>query len=426
MKVLLISANTEQINMPVLPMGLASVAESVQRAGHEVKLVNLMAKPQSRSSIAEAIREFLPEVIGISVRNIDDQVMQKPWFLLDPVRELVADCRNLSSAPIILGGAGFSIFPQNALAYLGADMGIQGEGEAAFIMLLERLHRKADCSGIPGLVLPDTMIQGKASSIKNLDDFPLPLPNAHPDFFSPFADQQIWLPLQTRRGCPMRCSYCSTGTIEGPILRKRSPGIVIEAVSRYVDAGFNRFFFVDNTFNLPISYAKALCDHMADSGLPIKWRCILYPWKIDEDLIEKMAKAGCVEVSFGFESGSKAILQSMNKRFQPDDVRRISEMLKMHGIARMGFLLFGGPGETRETVEESLAFADSLDLESVKVTTGIRIYPETTLARIALSEGVMAPHQNLLFPVFYLARGLQPWLSETIEYWLDQRPHWHG
>lgn len=164
----------------------------------------------------------------------------------------------------------------------------------------------------------------------------------------------------------------------------------------------------------------------AHSGLPIKWRCILYPWKIDEELIEKMAKAGCVEVSFGFESGSKAILQSMNKRFQPGEVRRISEMLKKHAIARMAFLLLGGPGENRETVEESLAFADSLDLESVKVTTGIRIYPDTTLARIALSEGVIAPHQNLLFPAFYLARGLQPWLSETINHWLDQRPHWHG
>ena len=312
--------------------------------------------------------------------------MQTPRFLLDPVKEIVADCRSLSSAPIVLGGAGYSIFPQSTLAHLGADMGIQGEGEAAFPMLLEKLGKGMDLSGIPGLVLPSAGVQEKASPINNLDVFPLPLPDAYPEFFPTFADQQLWLPLQTRRGCPMACSYCSTATIEGRILRKRSPEIVVEALARYVEAGFDHFFFVDNTFNLPIAYAKTLCDQIAAAALPIRWRAILYPWKIDEALVEKMAKAGCVEVSFGFESGSREILRSMNKRFQPEEVRRISGILKKHGIHRMGFLLLGGPGETRETVRESLAFADSLDLESVKVTAGIRIYPHTALAQIALSE----------------------------------------
>jgi radical SAM superfamily enzyme YgiQ (UPF0313 family) len=421
MKVLLISANTETINMPVLPVGLACVAASVQRAGHDVKLVNLMAKEQGRTLLTEALREFQPEVIGISVRNIDDQVMQDPRFLLDPVKEIVAHCRSLSSAPIILGGAGYSIFPQSALAYLGADVGIQGEGEAALPMLLARLAGQMDLSGIPGLVLASPSIQEKASPIKSMDDFPLPRPNAFPELFPTLGDQSLWLPLQTRRGCPMQCSYCSTATIEGRILRKRSPEIVVEALARYVDAGFDHFFFVDNTFNIPLSYAKALCDHIAAAALPIQWRAIVYPWKIDEELVEKMAKAGCVEVSFGFESGSKAILRSMNKRFQPEEVRRISGMLKKYGISRMGFLLLGGPGETRNTVEESLSFADSLALESMKVTTGIRIYPYTALAQIAVSENVILPHHNLLFPTFYLARGLEPWLDETVQKWMRER-----
>ncbi len=110
----------------------------------------------------------------------------------------------------------------------------------------------------------------------------------------------------------------------------------------------------------------------------------------------------------------------MNKRFQPEEVRVISQMLKKHGIGRMGFLLLGGPGETRETVQESLAFADSLDLESVKVTAGIRIYPHTTLAQIALNEKLITPHHDLLLPTFYLAKGLGPWLHETIQHWLTR------
>jgi radical SAM superfamily enzyme YgiQ (UPF0313 family) len=115
-----------------------------------------------------------------------------------------------------------------------------------------------------------------------------------------------------------------------------------------------------------------------------------HPWRVDEDLVSRMAQAGCVEVRLGFESGSRAILRSLNKRFQPEEVRSISKHLKDHGIGRMGFLLPGGPGETKETVLESLSYADSLELEAVKVTTGIRIYPHTKLSLMAIEEGLIA------------------------------------
>jgi hypothetical protein len=90
----------------------------------------------------------------------------------------------------------------------------------------------------------------------------------------------------------------------------------------------------------------------------------------------------------------------------------------------MGFLLLGGPGETKKSVEESLQFADSLDLEVVKVTTGIRIYPHTALARIALADGVISEDDDLLQPTFYLAEGLEDWLPETVHSWLVARPNW--
>ncbi|MEI6155087.1 MAG: radical SAM protein [Deltaproteobacteria bacterium] len=423
MKILLISANTEQIYMPVLPLGMACVAAAVQNAGHDVKTINLMMRQDTRTLIEQAINAFSPEVIGISVRNIDDQFMDAPRFFLDLVKGVVADCRNSSTAPIVLGGAGYSIFPKAALAYLGADMGIQGEGEAGFVMLLEHLSRKTDLSGIQGLYLSSGNRQ-RPEQIRNLDELSIPLPNVHLTPHSEIRNDEIWIPFQTRRGCSMNCSYCSTATIEGNILRKHSPQTVVEGIRRYIESGFHQFYFVDNTFNLPPSYAKELCDGIINTGLNIKWRCILYPWKTDDTLIEKMAKAGCKEVSFGFESGSDKILQCMNKKFTTDDVRRISEILKKHGIKRMGFLLLGGPGETKDTVEQSLHFADSLNLEAMKIATGIRIYPYTTLARIAVQEHVIAPEEDLLFPKFYMVPSLQDWLSETVKIWMKDHPHW--
>jgi radical SAM superfamily enzyme YgiQ (UPF0313 family) len=425
MRVLLISSNTEQFTMPVLPMGLAGVAAAAEQAGHEIRLVSLLPHDDVHHLIKEAVQDFKPELIGISVRNIDDQCRENPRFLLEPVKEVVDSCRAFSSAPVVVGGAGYTIFPQRALEYLGADMGIRGEGEQAFLRLIDRLQHNGDLTEVPGLILPNRGAPRPAEPIRNLDEFPLPRPEQL-SLPPAWKGQQIWVPLQTRRGCPMQCSYCSTPAIEGKILRRRSVDLVVEAISRFVEVGFTNFYFVDNTFNLPASYAKELCDRLIESHLDIKWRCILYPWKIDEELVEKMARAGCVEVALGFESASPKILQSLGKKFLPEEVQRIAELLQKYGIQRMGFLMFGAPGESRETVLESLGFADALNLEAMKITSGIRIYPNTALARTALKERVITPDTNLLFPTFYLAPGLEPWLPETLAPWLQSHPDWHG
>jgi len=424
MKVLLISANTEQINMLVLPLGLAYVAAAADSQGHTVKMLNLMMQTDTQKALHEATVEFNPEIIGISVRNIDDQNMENPRFLLEAVKDVVANCRKLSKATIILGGAGYSIFPQATLDFLEADIGVQGEGERAFLTLLERLHDKKDLSEIPGIYLPGQTSRSESGYIKSLSDIALPLPDVHLSTPSTLKDQEILIPFQSRRGCPLDCSYCSSATIEGRIIRKNDPKKVAEAISKYAEVGLDHFFFVDNTFNLPNSYAKTLCEQLISSKLKITWRCILYPWKVDDELVEKMAKAGCKEVSLGFESGSEKILTKMNKKYSPADVRQISERLKKFGIRRMGFLLFGGPGETKQTAHESLVFADSLDLEAMKITIGIRIYPQTALAQTAIEEGLIKADDNLLIPKFYIAEGLQGWLRETVNSWMETRPHW--
>jgi Fe-S oxidoreductase len=127
--------------------------------------------------------------------------------------------------------------------------------------------------------------------------------------------------------------------------------------------------------------------------------------------VTKMAAAGCVEASLGFESGCPAMLRNFHKQFDLDQVRTAAALLRDHGIRRTGFLLLGGPGETRESIEESLVFADSLALDQLKLTTGIRIYPGTALERTARQEGVITPGDDLLLPRFYWLGGLRVGLS---------------
>ncbi|MBN2327487.1 MAG: radical SAM protein [Candidatus Omnitrophica bacterium] len=420
MKVLLVSPNVELINMPVLPLGLGCVASAVQQAGHEVKFLDLLFQEDWLSFLHDQIDAFPPDVIGITIRNIDDQNRSDPVFFLDRVKKILQFCRESSSAPIVLGGAGFSLFPESALDYLEADMGIQGEGEAAFPILLERLQNKRPLSDVPGLYLPHAGLQSRRQFSQTLNSFPYP----PADLWASSQTGDLWLPFQTRRGCPFDCSYCSTGAIEGRKPRKRAADKAVQDVIRYREAGFRRFFFVDNTFNFPPSYAEELCQCMIDHNLDVEWRCILYPWRVSPTLIRKMARAGCVEVSLGFESGCNRILRSMNKRFTAFDVREISHRLHEAGIRQTGFLLLGGPDETKESVEESFSFVDALPLDMVKITTGIRIYPGTALARRAVEDGVIMENNDLLFPAFYLNRDLQEWLPEASRRWGAERPSW--
>ncbi len=422
MRVLLISANREDINMPTLPMGLGCVAAAAQRAGHEVAFLDLMSVEEYQRALKNRVAAFDPEVIGISVRNIDDQAMGSTNFMLDQAGDVIGLCRQLSQAPIVLGGAGYSIFPQSALEYLGADMGIQGEGEIAFPALLSQIEEKKDLSNIPGLYLPGHGQQAGRRFVKNLDTIALPEPSLMTS-----ADRQkqhYWLPFQTRRGCPLNCSYCSTSTIEGHLIRKRSPAAAVQELSGWVNAGFSQVFFVDNTFNLPQPYAIELCRQMAGAGLDVRWRCIVYPGRVARPLVDAMAAAGCTEVSLGFESGHHMMLRDMNKRFAPRDVRRASDMFADAGIRRMGFLMLGGPGETRETVAESFDFVESLNLDALKITVGIRIYPYTKLAGIAVEEGRIAADDNLLQPRFYCVEDLEEWLMQTVAERAENHPNW--
>ncbi|MGC8605735.1 MAG: B12-binding domain-containing radical SAM protein, partial [Desulfomonilaceae bacterium] len=375
MRILLISANTEEIYMRTWPLGLACVAESAIIAGHMVEFLDLMQSEGSDFSVQKTIEKVEPDLIGLSVRNIDRQKMTDQTLFLDTVKEIVMNCRSVTKCPIVLGGAGYSIYPESILEYLKADMGIQGEGETALVELINRLEQGTELAGAPGLYLPGLGLTGPLHFEKDLDNLPLPDVNTFAGSISKGED--FWLPVQTRRGCPMNCSYCSTGSIEGRLLRKRSPQKVVDWLYEWSINGVRQFYFVDNTFNLPPSYAETLCAAMISKDLNAAWRCIMYPARVSEGLVRLMAESGCKEVSIGFESGSTLILNSMNKKFTNDDVRYTCALLAKYGIRRMGFLLLGGPGETKETTVESLRFAESLNLEVLKLTVGIRIYPQT-------------------------------------------------
>ena len=405
-----------------MPLGLAFIAEALTARHHSVKMIDCVGVKNIPLYLQETVADFRPDIIGISLRNIDDQTMHNTQFLYRYDREIITLARKLSDRPIILGGAGYSMFPDAILADSDADMGIEGEGEAAICMVLERLEKSEPLDGIPGLHIKGRPGAGKREFIRDPRNSPLP----DPEYIVPSpVTADTWVPIQTRRGCAMKCSYCSTASIEGRILRKRPVEAVVEWLARLVKTGANQLYFVDNTFNLPPSYALSLCRAITGAGLDITWRCIVYPWRVDEELVSAMAQAGCFEISLGSESADDEVLRLMNKRFRRDDVSRASRLFKKYNIKQMGFIMLGAPGETRQSVEDTLAFAESLGHDMLKVTVGIRIYPHTALAEEALKQGIIKPGDTLLEPRFYITPGLdENWIREKVAQYASHHKNW--
>ncbi len=420
MKALLVSPNTESLNMPVYPVGMHLVADAVQSSGHEALTVDMFEHPYPWTALKREVQEFGPDAIGVTIRNIDDQSLEDTQFLLEGSREVVRGLKKLTSAPIIIGGAGYSIYPQSSLEYLGADMGLAGDGEITLPALLQAMEGRLRYDSVPGLYRPGIGRFGPLGAAAELDSCPLPDPGRVDP--SRIQRDDFWMPYQTRRGCPLDCSYCSTGRIEGRTIRQRSVSRIVANLGAFQDAGVQRIFFVDNTFNLPRQYAQRLCQGMIQDGLDLTWCAIVYPKNLDPKLAQLMARAGCTQVSLGFESGSPEMLSALNKRYSLPEVKEAARYLAENGIKRMGFLLLGAPGETRDTVEQSLEFAESLELEALKITVGIRIYPGTLLAKQAVQAGVISPGDSLLEPRFYLEPGLKDWLPGRIREWSFKRP----
>lgn len=423
MRVLFVSVNMGGLVMPVLPIGAVSVASAVaQTANHCVSVADLPSGEPFENNLLPVIADFSPDCIALSVRNIDDQNIQTPAFLLDAYKKAVSACKKLTPAPIVLGGPGYSLYPEEILSYLDADIGIKGEGETLMPRLLEQMADRGSVSR-----LPNVLIKGGVFSRETYPPVSLSrLPGIDPELWPCPSEKRrdIFLPLQSRRGCPFSCTYCPNVLIEGDIIRKRSAEMFVADILRHVAMGYKKFFFTDNVFNLPLSYAKELCRRIIAAQIDISWVCSIYPMGADEALAELMARAGCTEINLSFESGSKNILQNMNKQFTTDEVRKIAAVFKGQGIKQTGFVLLGGPGETRQTAEQTFQFAESLELDAVNLTLGMRIYPGTALRRIAEEQKIIKEGDSLLQPTFYLEKALEGWLVDRTAAWLEGRHNW--
>lgn len=421
-RVLLFSVNQYDFPYPVFPLGAAQVEAALRRAGHTVQFIDYNV---NRRPVPDLITEFQPDYVGISLRNIDDALIQKRETLFDGLLSLVRDLRQHTRATIVLGGSGFSIFPEELLEQSGADYGIQGEGESQFLALIDALNHGRDCSGLSGLVYRNngSVRMNVRTRIESGGD--IPIPEILPEITDYYLRKSSMLNLQTQRGCALKCCYCTYPLLEGRNYRQRPAEAVAEELAGMEARGARYVFIVDSLFNTSHAHVADICEAILKRGLKLKWCCFLRPKRLTSDLMQLMARAGLTHIEFGSDSFSDSVLESYGKGLSFDDIREASENAAAANIDYAHFLILGGPGETRITLEETFAHSRLLPDATLMARVGMRVYPGTPLFDQLSATPGGKPLPPLLKPFYYIAppltqEGMMKRLSEVA----GEMPNW--
>jgi radical SAM superfamily enzyme YgiQ (UPF0313 family) len=412
MKILLVNANRLRDPLPVIPIGVCAVASALEAAGHRVSVLDLCFAPLPARSVRRAISRFQPDLVGITIRNIDTGSGYRPRFLIDRIRrQVIEPCRQTFGGPIVIGGAAVGINGPELLEYFDLPYAVQGDGEATMIEVAARHAAGRPLHGVPGLVIrnPDGSIETNPPVfMDDLDRLPAPDPHRHVSLL-PYRIYSSPLQIQTKRGCALTCSYCTYNRLEGGTYRLRDPEAVADEVERGVRAsGIRDVEIVDSTFNLPLDHAKAVLRALVARNLGLRIAAMgMNPKYVDVELVDLMCRSGFVEACLGVEAGSDLMLRSLGKNFTVAEIRQARQTLRGAGIPVMWFLLLGAPGETRETIAETFRTIDSVagPFDLVNIGVGIRVYKGAPIANRWLEEHPDA-REDFLQPLSYVPQEL--------------------
>ena len=413
MKTLLI--NTNRMKPAIAPIGLDYVADSLIAAGHKPRLLDLCFSEDIEADIRSAVDDFEPGLIGVTVRNTDECYMSGAFFL--PFITDVIDClRGCSDAPIVLGGAGFSVMPEAVMRFCRPDYGIAGEGEESFPRLAGAIQTRSGLESVPNLLYWESgLVRRNLSKYAPLEDFPRT---------RSFVDNPLYFReggqggFEAKRGCDMKCVYCADPVSKGRHVRLCPPKLVADELKALLAQGVDHFHTCDCEFNVPGDHAKDVCRAIIESGIAdrVRWYAYCSVTPFDEEMADLFVRAGCAGVDFGADSGNDEMLARLGRSFRSDDLVRTAGLCHKHGIPFMYDLLIGSPGETRETVRETIDLTRRVDADCVGLSMGVRICDGTKMAEWVRSQGDIASNPDIygakqdnpdfLRPVFYVSPHL--------------------
>jgi len=382
------------------PLGLCYIATSLERAGHDVDILDMNSEKVSDKALVKHVLGANIVGIGGLITEYDEVVR-----LTKVIKSIVYGGRPLDM-PIILGGPLATTHSEELLVASGADVAVIGEGEQTIVELVKAIKQGSSKELIKGIVYRDgdrVVAHPPREPETNLDSIPHPArylldmgrySTHHFKTFGIKVPKMKSTTMITSRGCPYHCSFCDRNTA-GQKWRARSPEDIVSEMSELrEDYDIRGFVFNDDTFVVSKKRVLDFCSLLNRELPDAVWYCNGRVNLMDEEMIQAMAKSGCAGIAYGIESGSQAILDSVHKQITLEQVERITTLTKRAGIHVTGYFMLGILGDTRQTIQETLDFAEKLDLDfyGFGITSPI---PGTEMYAEAVKRGLVDKDKRL-------------------------------
>lgn len=392
-----------------IPLGVFYLASYLLKHGHEAKVIDGEAQGLSAPELVSQALGYRPDLVGISATTV----------AFRRACEVARDIKSRSPrTPVVLGGPHITASARDAMQNPDFDFGIIGEGEVTLLALVEALQNQNNLSAVKGIVFREKgslRINPPRTPVPNVDILPFPAYDLVSNFshYNPPPCNYKKLPavnIITGRGCPNQCTFCDR-SVFGQKLRQRSPENIAEEIEvLYHRYGAREIAFVDDTFTLRPQRLFKLFDILEGKGLRFPWTCMSRINTVDYEILKFMRDKGCWHVSFGIESGSKEILSRIKKNISLDAALKVVQYCRSLGLQSKGFFMLGHPGETKETIDQTIQTALDMPLDDMVVTLNTPL-PGTTQYQEAHLYGDLSGTDwsqfNMWNPVF-VPHGLSP------------------
>ncbi len=400
----MVSANKHAEPYPVYPLGISYIQTYLNETSPDLEIRLFDINLQQLSDLQNLLNTFDPGMIGISLRNVDDVNLYVKESFIEGYKKVVEITRKHSDGVIVLGGAGFSVFPELLFNKLKPDFGVFGEGEETLLQLVRALTDGNSYRGIDGLLYGrnNEVVFNKRKNF--FDDLSLRFNDKLIDYYWQYSGM---LNVQTKRGCPYNCIYCTYPLIEGSKVRTLNMEKIIDSIKvLYDQKGIDYLFFTDSVFNISNEYNYEFADRLIHSGMNIKWGGYFTIHNLDRDLLKVLKKSGLTHIEFGTESISDSVLKAYGKKFTAADVINASATCNELDIPFAHFMILGGYGESDATLDETFANSRKIENTVFFPFVGMRIYPGTILQKYAIQEKVIRADNDLLEPRYYVSKKI--------------------
>ena len=352
-RVLLINPNYPLSETPSPPLGLAYLAGALEAAGVTVRILDLVVMPKNETTLADTLEAFQPDVVGVTAVTMNAETA---FAIVREVKQIAPDVLTVMGGPHVT----FST-AETLTAVPELDVIVRGEGEQTLLALLGDAGRPRRWKTIPGLAFRNGEGVQETPWREPLTDLGrLPAPARQGLPLGRYRTLGMPVSVTTSRGCPYRCVFCVGRRMVGARVRYRPPVQVVEEIESLAGLGFLQINIADDLFTANPNHCLAICDEINRRGSKIRWSSFARVDTVSTALLTRMREAGCHAVSFGMESGNAEILKRARKKISLAQAEAAVAMCRQAGMEAHASFILGLPGETPETLEETMAFARRL------------------------------------------------------------------